>query len=636
MAFNTEPGRIEYVASAGQTQFDFLFKIYKDSDIKVYQSQAGAPSTDTPLALVTDYTVTINGDNGGVITLNSGATNNDQIVILRELPVLRETEYQLNGDLSSAALNIDQNYQTYLSMDVATKVELSLRLNESVQGTSVILPDPQGDQYLRWNADGNALINDDTIPQNVQNALSYANSARASELVAIAKAGEASVSEVNAEASATSASNSASTATTQAGIATTKASEASTSATNAATSETNASNLATAAAGSASTATTQATAASNSAADAYTAANSASSSASAASTSASNASTSETNAAASLSSFQDIYHGALATAPTTNLDAGDLYFDTTLNEMRVYDGSLWTAAGSTVNGTSKRQSYTATAGQTAFSVTGGYDAGFADVYLNGVKLVNGVDVDVSSGTGFTLTTGATVGDNVDFIGYGAFLVADHYTKAEIDSTYGSEGRTQSATDTTAGRLLKVGDFGVGGSSVNLANNSSANVINSNGKYYCSGWLSGTTPFHFGHLEHQQVGSTYSVQRFYGATTSTNSMWVRTEDNGTWTPWQGIYHTGNEQQIGVNQTWQDVTASRSAGVTYTNTTGKPIEVVCYLNTTWPGVRIFYVDGLEADSIYVNSSITLQMKTRAIVPNNSTYSFNASFTKWVELR
>ena len=83
--------------------------------------------------------------------------------------------------------------------------------------------------------------------------------------------------------------------------------------------------------------------------------------------------------------------------------------------------------------TEKRQSYTATAGQTAFTVTGGYDAGFADVYLNGVKLVNGVDVDVSSGTGFTLTAGATVGDTVDFIGYGAFLVADTYTQAEIDA-----------------------------------------------------------------------------------------------------------------------------------------------------------------------------------------------------------
>lgn len=32
---------------------------------------------------------------------------------------------------------------------------------------------------------------------------------------------------------------------------------------------------------------------------------------------------------------------------------------------------------------------------------------------------------------------------------------------------------------------------------------------------------------------------------------------------------------DNNSIGVNQTWQDVTASRTIGVTYTNTTGKPI-------------------------------------------------------------
>jgi hypothetical protein len=103
--------------------------------------------------------------------------------------------------------------------------------------------------------------------------------------------------------------------------------------------------------------------------------------------------------------------------------------------MRVYTGTAWKAAGSAVNGTSIRQTFTATAAQTTFSVTGGYDGGFADVYLNGVKLVNGVDVDVTSGTDVVLTVGASLNDVVDVIAYGAFVLANHYTIAQADAQF---------------------------------------------------------------------------------------------------------------------------------------------------------------------------------------------------------
>jgi len=71
-------------------------------------------------------------------------------------------------------------------------------------------------------------------------------------------------------------------------------------------------------------------------------------SATAAATSATNAGTSETNAAASFDSFDDIYLGAKASDPTLDNDGnalatGALYFNTTSNEMKVYDGASWGA-----------------------------------------------------------------------------------------------------------------------------------------------------------------------------------------------------------------------------------------------------------------------------------------------------
>ena len=99
--------------------------------------------------------------------------------------------------------------------------------------------------------------------------------------------------------------------------------------------------------------------------------------------------------------------------------------------MRVYNGSSWADAGSAVNGTSQRVVYTATASQTSFSVT--YEAGFVDVYLNGIKLQISVDYAATSGTAIVLATGATVGDIVDIVSYGAFNLANTYTQAQTNT-----------------------------------------------------------------------------------------------------------------------------------------------------------------------------------------------------------
>jgi hypothetical protein len=98
-----------------------------------------------------------------------------------------------------------------------------------------------------------------------------------------------------------------------------------------------------------------------------------------------------------------------------------------------------------VNGTSDRQTYTATAGQTVFAAT--YDTGYVDVYLNGVKLLAGTDFTATNGTSITLTTGATLNDVVDIVAYGTFVLADHYTGAQSDARY-----VQVAGDTMTGGL----------------------------------------------------------------------------------------------------------------------------------------------------------------------------------------
>ena len=68
--------------------------------------------------------------------------------------------------------------------------------------------------------------------------------------------------------------------------------------------------------------------------------------------------------------------------------------------------------------TQLRQTFTATASQTTFG-TAGYTVGFIDVFMNGAKLLNGIDFVASNGSEVVLTTGAAVGDVIDIIAYTA-------------------------------------------------------------------------------------------------------------------------------------------------------------------------------------------------------------------------
>ena len=176
---------------------------------------------------------------------------------------------------------------------------------------------------------------------------------------------------------------------------------------------------------------------------------------------------------ASVNSFANTYLGASATAPTqdpdgSSLDLGDLYFDTASNTMKVYGSSGWTAAGSSVNGTASRFKYTATSGQTTFtgtddnSATLAYDAGFLDVYLNGIRLVNGTDFTASTGNSIVLTTGANLNDILEIVAFGTFALANFsITDATDVPPLGS-----------AGQALVVNS---GGTALEFSNASSAEV-----------------------------------------------------------------------------------------------------------------------------------------------------------------
>ena len=329
----------------------------------------------------------------------------------------------------------------------------------------------------------NAATSASNASTSETNAAASATSASGSASTATTKASEASTSASNASASETAASNSASAASTSATAAAASETAAGTSETNAAASETNAAASATNAATSATNAATSASNASTSESNAATSATNAASSASAASTSETNAASSESNAStsatsaassatsataakdaalAALDSFDDRYLGSKSSAPTLDNDgnalvSGALYFDSTSNAMKVYDGSQWLNAYASLSGalianqnlsdltnaaTARTNLGLGTAATTASS-----DYATAAQADQTVTLSGGAGI-TTSGTypNFTVTN-SSPDQTVSLTGSGATSVSGTYPNFTISST---DTNTDTNTEYTAG------------------------------------------------------------------------------------------------------------------------------------------------------------------------------------------
>jgi hypothetical protein len=95
------------------------------------------------------------------------------------------------------------------------------------------------------------------------------------------------------------------------------------------------------------------------------------------------------------------------------------------------------------------------------------------------------------------------------------------------------------------------------------------------------------------------------------------------------------------RLGVGQTWQTVTGSRSASTLYTNTTGKPSMVALGQAYGTTGDTYIYIGGIDAILITEATTSTSNHVT-FIVPNNVQYrltkvgGLGTAFNLWAELR
>jgi hypothetical protein len=340
---NAVTRRVVFTGSAGLGPYSFTFEVLDQNDLAVYFNA-------TKLTLTTDYTVTVNANGTGSVTIVTGTnvpstpTASDQIVIVGARDIERTTDFVTAGDLRASALNEQLDGQIIMIQQIAEENKRGMRapvydpaLVEDGGVVDMELPTKasRAGKTLAFDSNGNPVVGEDIGNWRGDWAASTAYGVRD----IVKDASNYNVYRCNtAHTSSGSTPISSNTDSAKwdlvvdAEYAATQATNAAASASAAATSETNSATSASASASSAS---------------------SAASSASSASTAQTAAEAAQAAAETALDNFTDTYLGAFASDPTTDNDGnalttGDLYFNTTSNELKVYNGSAWqTAAVST-------------------------------------------------------------------------------------------------------------------------------------------------------------------------------------------------------------------------------------------------------------------------------------------------
>ena len=168
LSANNTP-RVSYTATSSQTAFTIPFEFFNITDLKVYKNTAlmtfnSSASTNTTYKVTGTSSTTDSayefGD-GGTVTFGSGLTSGDIVVIVRETPIERTSDFAVNGTFDVTALNTQQDKFTSMIADVNQQSSRSLKLYDydTVSATTFIpVKATRANKILSFDTDGNVAV----------------------------------------------------------------------------------------------------------------------------------------------------------------------------------------------------------------------------------------------------------------------------------------------------------------------------------------------------------------------------------------------------------------------------------------------------------------------------------------------
>ena len=130
--------RNSYTATGGQTAFTIGFEFFAIADVKVFKNATlmtyNADPTTTTTYKITGITNTSDEayefGNGGTVTFGSGLTAGDEVVIIRDIVVERTSDFNPAGAFDITTLNTQLDTIISMIADTQTQAERSVKLRD--------------------------------------------------------------------------------------------------------------------------------------------------------------------------------------------------------------------------------------------------------------------------------------------------------------------------------------------------------------------------------------------------------------------------------------------------------------------------------------------------------------------------
>jgi len=334
--------KVSFSGNGATTVFAYNFKIFAETDLLVIlRSSTG---TETTQNLTSNYTVSgVGVTSGGNVTMGTAPPSGTTLTILRVQPNLQGLDLVPNDPFPAGSMEDALDKLTFMVQTHDEEIGRSIKASKTnviADSEFTVSATDRANKLFSFDSSGNLSIAQELGTYRGDWAASTAYAVR--DLAKDTSTGNIFIC-ITAHTSSGSQPLTTNTDAAKWALIVDAAS-ATTSQNAAAASATAAANSATASASSASSSSTKADEAAASASTASTKAGEAASSATASASSA-------TSAASTLTTFQQQYHGAASSNPTSNLTEGDLYFKTgSGGGLRVYNGSAWVAAAFDTSG----------------------------------------------------------------------------------------------------------------------------------------------------------------------------------------------------------------------------------------------------------------------------------------------
>lgn len=166
--------RVVYAAS-GTGPYNFTFEILAAADIAVYRD-------DTLLTITTDYTVTINTNGTGFVTLVATPTGATQIAIVGNRTISRTSDFVTGGDFFANTLNDELDQQTIFNQQNAEGLSRALQAPQTDPTTiNMTLPrkSVRANKYLAFDINGDPVAESGTAETGGLGTFAYMNASEA-------------------------------------------------------------------------------------------------------------------------------------------------------------------------------------------------------------------------------------------------------------------------------------------------------------------------------------------------------------------------------------------------------------------------------------------------------------------------